>query len=100
MRQGRSEGEREGRKRAKERGSEEEMELRSEGDEQRREQGRAGNVKGCALRRTLSIQYTANRTTHNAALALETLVLKIVNGYNYKLRIVMRRNVLCDRWMT
>ena len=52
------------------------MELRSEGDEQRREQWRAGNINGGTLRSTLSIQYTAPKTTHNAALALETLVLK------------------------
>ena len=60
----------------------------------------AGNIKGGILRRTLSIQYTAHKTTHNAALALETLVFKIKNGERvYKLCIVMRRNVLFDRWM-
>ena len=39
-------------------------------------------------------QYTAHKT-HNAALALETLVLqmKIGNGNKYKLCIVMRHNV-------
>ena len=64
--------------------------------------GREGNFKGGALRRTLaSIQYTAHKTTHNAALDIATLVLQIQNCKRvYKLCIVMRRNVLFDRWMT
>ena len=45
-----------------------------------------------------------HKTTHNAALALETLVLKIkhsepVEYLNYVGYIVMRRNVLFDRWV-
>ena len=62
-------------------GSEEEMELRGEGDGQGREHGMAGNIKGGILRRTLSILYTAHKTTHNPALAFETLIYKMVNGY-------------------
>ena len=62
----------------------------SEGGEQWRErgrdggkaQGREGNFKEGTL---TSIQHTAHKTTHNAALALETLVLQIqmLNGYRY-----------------
>ena len=45
-------------------------------------------------------QYTAHKITHNAALAIATLVLQISNCKRvYKLCIVMRRNVLFDRWM-
>ena len=45
-----------------------------------RGQGREGNLKGCTLRRTLaSIHYAAHKTTHNMALALETLLLQIEN---------------------
>ena len=45
-------------------------------------------------------QYTAYKTTHNAALAIATLVLQMQNCKRvYKLCIVMRRNVLFDRWM-
>ena len=48
-----------------------------------------------------SIKYTAHITTHKAALACDTLVLQIKNGeWVYKLCILMRRNVLFDRWMT
>ena len=60
-----------------------------EGDEQgrsegRREQGRQGNFKGGTLRRTF----------------LRILVLQMKNSeLVYKLCIVMRRNVLVDRWM-
>ena len=70
-----------GRKRTEEEGSEEGREQQSKGEER----GREGNFKGGTLRRTLaSIQYTAHKTTHNAALALDTLVLqlKMLNGYN------------------
>ena len=50
-----------------------------------REIGREGNFKGGTLRRTL----------------LETLVLQMKNSEQvYKFCIVMRRNVLFDRWMT
>ena len=74
------------------------MELRSERDEQGG-QWTAGNIKGGTLRFTLSIQYTAHKTTLNAALALETLVLKIKNGERvYKFCIVLY--VLFDRWIT
>ena len=67
-----------------------------------REIGREGNFKRGTLRGTLaSIQYTAHKTTHNAALVIATLVLRIQNCKRvYKLCIVMRRNVLFDRWMT
>ena len=45
--------------------------------------------------------YSIQRTkTHNAALAIATLVLQIKNCKRvYKPCIVMRRNVLFDRWM-
>ena len=62
-----------------------------------------GNFKGGTLRRRLaSILYTAHKTTHNAALAIATLVYykyKIVNGYiNSVLWCVI---MYCfDRWMT
>ena len=69
-----------------------------------RGQGRERNFKGCTLRRTLaSIHYATHKTTHNVALALETLLLQIENGervYRPKLCSVMRRKVLFDRWMT
>ena len=90
-RQGWSEEERGGRMRTEEGGSEEEREGdeqgRSEGGrEGAREQGREGNFKGGTPMSTLaSIQYTAHKTTHNAALALETLVLQMktnVERYN------------------
>ena len=69
---------------------------REEGGSERRREGarkggskegysREGNFKEGTLRRTLaSIQYTAHKTTHNAALALETLLfqIKTLNGYN------------------
>ena len=57
---------------------------------------REGNFKICTLMRTLTnIQYTLHKTTHNATLDLDTLLLemKIVSC------IVMRRSVLFDRWM-
>ena len=42
--------------------------------------GREGNFKGGTLRRTLvCIQYTPHKTTHNAALAIATLILQIKN---------------------
>ena len=46
--------------------------------------GREGKFKGATLRRTLAsgsrpIQYTAHKTTHNATLAIATLVLQIQN---------------------
>ena len=45
--------------------------------------------------------YSAHNNTH-ATLAIATLVLQIQNNCKrvYKLCIVMRRNVLFDRWMT
>ena len=46
-----------------------------------REIGREGNFKGCTLMRTMvTIQYTLPTTTHNVALALETLVLGMKNS--------------------
>ena len=96
-RHGRSEGKRGGRMRAEEGGSNgaKEENGRSMGG---REIGREGNFKGGTLRRTQgSIQYTAVSAPNNTnvALAIATLVLRV-----YKLCIVMRRNVLFDRWMT
>ena len=73
------------------------------------EQGREGargwgeNVKGGFPRwAQASVQYI-HKPFHKAALGLETLVLQMKNsvtGINYKLCIVMRHNVLFDRWMT
>ena len=72
-----------GRRRArdkKEQPSEGEEQGRSEG---RREQGRQENFKGCTLR-----------------VLLKMSVLQMKNSEMvYKLCIVMRRNVLFDRWM-
>ena len=46
-----------------------------------REIWREGNFKGCTLMKTLAnIQYALLKTTHNAALALETLVLGMKNS--------------------
>ena len=46
-----------------------------------REIGTEGNFHGCTLMRTLAnIQYTLHKTTHNAALAVETLVLEMKNS--------------------
>ena len=73
------------------------------GREEGTEQVAEGNFKGGTLRRTLvSIQYTAHKTTNNAALAPETLVLQIKKNseWVYKLCAVMHRIVLFDRWMT
>ena len=57
----------------------------SKGGVREEERGREGNVKGGTLRRTL----------------LETLVLHMKNSERvYKLCIVMRRNVLFNRWLT
>ena len=65
-------------------------ELGREGAREEGKQGRDGNFKGCILRRALaSVQYI-HKPSHNAALT----------GINYKLCIVMRHNVLFDRWMT
>ena len=59
---------------------------------------REGNFKGCTLMRTLTnVQNTLHKATHNAALALETLVLEMNNSELHL--IVMRRSVLFDRWM-
>ena len=45
-------------------------------------------------------QYTAYTTTHNAALVIATLALQMQNCKRvYKLCIVMRSNVLFDRWV-
>ena len=47
----------------------------------RRGDREGGNFKGCTLMRTLAnIQYVLHKTTHNADLAIETLVLEITNG--------------------
>ena len=68
--------------------SEEEEQGRSVGG---REIGRDGNFKGCTLWRTLtSIQYTAHKTTHNAALAITTLVLQIQNCKRVYINSVLR----------
>ena len=65
-----------------------------------RDIGREGNFKGGNMRRTLA---STQNTTHNATLAIATLVLEPTNKNYckrvYKLCIVMRRNVLFDRWM-
>ena len=89
LREGVEEGNERGRDGARQGWSEEEkggrMWTEEGGSEEEREQGREGNVMGGTLMRTLaSIQYTAHKTTHNAALALETLVLQLqmLNGYN------------------
>ena len=60
---------------------------REGGREGGREQGREGNSKGGTMSRTLaSIQHTAHKITHNAALAFETLILQIKSGEQiYKL---------------
>ena len=77
-------------------------EQRSEGEEKGRSVGgrEGGKLQGRYPEEDTG-QYTvysrerAHKTTHNAALAIATLVLRY-----YKLCIVMRRNVLCDRWLT
>ena len=55
------------------------------------------------MRTLANIQYTLHKTTHNADLVLETLVLQMKNsecsGKVFKLCIVMRHSVLFDRWM-
>ena len=99
-RHGRNDGKRGGRKRAEEGLSEGEEQGRSMGG---REIGMEGNFKESTLMRTLAcIQYTAHKTTHNAALAIASLLLQIQNYCKrvYKLCIVMCRNVLFYRWMT
>ena len=54
---------------------------RSDRGSEKGSKGGRETIKGGTLRRTLaSIQYTAHKTTHNAALALETLVLQIKNS--------------------
>ena len=79
------------------------------GEARGRELGMKGDREGGKLQGrypkedTCQYQYTAHKTTHNAALAIATLVLQIQNCKRvYKLCIVMRRNdiVLFDRWMT
>ena len=75
-RHGRSEGNRGGGRKQR---SKEEEQGRSVGGT---EMGREGNGKGGTLRRTLAstgIQYTAHKTTHNATLAIATLVLQLHN---------------------
>ena len=80
-RHGRSKG-----KRGREEASGGGREQQSEGEEQGRsvagrEIGREGNFKGGTPRRTLAnIQDTVHKTTHNAALVLETLVLQMKNS--------------------
>ena len=50
-------------------------------EERGRKGDREGNFKGCTMMRTLAnTQYTLLKTTHNAALALETLVLGMKNS--------------------
>ena len=59
----------------------EERECNRARESYREESGREGNFKGCTLMRILAnIQYTVHKTTHNAALVLETLVLQMKNG--------------------
>ena len=76
--------------------------VRERGRERAAERGREGNFKGGTLGRTLpSIRHTAHKTTLNAVLASDTLVLDIKKCERvYKLCIVMRRNVLFHRWTT
>ena len=82
-----------GRKRAEERLSEE---VREQG-------GRGARMffLGIPRRALASVQYI-HKPFHNAALGLETLVLQMKNSEqgNYKLCIMMRHNLLFDRWMT
>ena len=98
-----------------------ESETRKDGATERgQERGRKGYVEGGKLQGMYPEEDTG-QTTRNEALAFETLVLKIKNNepvfylYKYiciqrnivkidsivfKLCIVMRSNVLFDRWMT
>ena len=69
---------------------------RREGELKRRKGGRETSRK--VPQREHWLVYSAQ---NNAALALETLVLQMKNNEQvYKLSIVMRRNVLLDRWLT
>ena len=73
--------------------------------EQRSKGGRKGGRDGGKLQGRYpeedTGQYTVHKSTHNEALALETLVLQMKNSEQvYKLCIMMRGNVLFDRWMT
>ena len=68
-------------------------EQRSEGEEQCRKGDREGKLQGRYLDDDIG-QYTAHKTTPNAALAIATLVLQIQNCKRvYKLCIGMRRNI-------
>ena len=56
---------------------------RSEGEVQGGawEEGKEGNFRGCTMIRTpANIQHALHKTTHNAALALDTLVLQVKNS--------------------
>ena len=68
----------------------------------RKGQGRKGNFKEGTLGRTLaSIQHTGHKTTHNLALALETLVLQTKNGERVIIIIVLYYRLAehIDRYM-
>ena len=102
LREGVEEGNERGMYRTRQGWSEEEREQQSEGDERGREGGREGRREGGREERGReggareggkcqgrypeedNGQYTVHKTTHNTALALETLVfqLKMLNGYN------------------
>ena len=95
----RSEGKGEG-------GGERRTEQRSEGEGQGRSVGgreieREGNFKCDTLSRTLaSIQRTRQHTTRPLPLRLWYILLTQNSKRVCKLCIVMRRNLLFDRWMT
>ena len=84
------------------RGAREERGRKGDREGAREEQGRSeGDREGGKLQGRYpeedTGQYTAHKTTHNVALAIAILVnCKRV----YQLCIVMRHNVLFDRWMT
>ena len=85
----------------RERGEGGRREQRSEGEEQRSVGGREGGKLQGRYPEEDNGQYTAHKTMHNTAFAIVTLILQIQNCKRvYKLCIVMRRNVLFDRWMT
>ena len=76
--------------------------------EKGREQVGKGSKEGTKTSREVSRGghrpvYSIHKPFHNAALGLETLVLQMKNSeqvYIINFCIVMRHNVLVDRWMT
>ena len=50
------------------------------GIERGREGAREGNFKGCILRRALTSMYSIHKPSHNAALAIDTLLLQMKNS--------------------